>query len=197
MKNEKNIKRGISYLIDIMIVFLITALFNYVIPKKENNLNIQSQINDLNESIMKENINFSTYFNEYSHLIYELDKSNIVEYIVILIIIHIYFVFSPYLTGGKTLGMSLFHLKIVEKSTDKLSLIKLWIRNFIWNGIFYYLLLFICLVVLKDKIYFISTIILGIIQILLVIISIFMIIYRKDCRGLHDILSNTKIKEEV
>lgn len=194
---KKIIKRGISYLIDITIVFLIIILLNAVIPKTEEYFNIQSQINSINEDMMKENINFSTYFNEYSHLIYELDKNSILEYMVILIVIHIYFIFIPYLTGGKTLGMYFFHLKVVEKSTDKISLMGLWIRNFIWNGIFYYLLLLICLILLKDKIYFISTIILGIIQILLVIISIFMIIYRKDCRGLHDIFSNTKIKEEV
>lgn len=194
---KKIIKRGISYLIDITIVFLIIILLNAVIPKTEEYFNIQSQINSINEDMMKENINFSTYFNEYSHLIYKLDKNSILEYIVILIVIHIYFIFIPYLTGGKTLGMYFFHLKVVEKSADKISLMALWIRNFIWNGIFYYLLLFICLILLKDKIYFISTIILGIIQILLVIISIFMIIYRKDCRGLHDIFSNTKIKEEV
>lgn len=194
---KKIIKRGISYLIDITIVFLIIILLNAVIPKTEEYFNIQSQINSINEDMMKENINFPTYFNEYSHLIYELDKNSILEYMVILIVIHIYFIFIPYLTGGKTLGMYFFHLKVVEKSTDKISLMGLWIRNFIWNGIFYYLLLLICLILLKDKIYFISTIILGIIQILLVIISIFMIIYRKDCRGLHDIFSNTKIKEEV
>lgn len=194
---KKIIKRGISYLIDITIVFLIIILLNAVIPKTEEYFNIQSQINSINEDMMKGNINFSTYFNEYSHLIYELDKNSILEYMVILIVIHIYFIFIPYLTGGKTLGMYFFHLKVVEKSTDKISLMGLWIRNFIWNGIFYYLLLLICLILLKDKIYFISTIILGIIQILLVIISIFMIIYRKDCRGLHDIFSNTKIKEEV
>lgn len=194
---KKIIKRGISYLIDITIVFLIIILLNAVIPKTEEYFNIQSQINSINEDMMKENINFSTYFNEYSHLIYELDKNSILEYMVILIVIHIYFIFIPYLTGGKTLGMYFFHLKVVEKSTEKISLMAIWIRNFIWNGIFYYLLLFICLILLKDKIYFISTIILGIIQILLVIISIFMIIYRKDCRGLHDIFSNTKIKEEV
>ena len=194
---KKIIKRGISYLIDITIVFLIIILLNAVIPKTEEYFNIQSQINSINEDMMKENINFSTYFNEYSHLIYELDKNSILEHMVILIVIHIYFIFIPYLTGGKTLGMYFFHLKVVEKSTDKISLMGLWIRNFIWNGIFYYLLLLICLILLKDKIYFISTIILGIIQILLVIISIFMIIYRKDCRGLHDIFSNTKIKEEV
>lgn len=194
---KKIIKRGISYLIDITIVFLIIILLNAVIPKTEEYFNIQSQINSINEDMMKENINFSTYFNEYSHLIYELDKNSILEYIVILIVIHIYFIFIPYLTGGKTLGMYFLHLKVVGKSMDKISLMGLWIRNFIWNGIFYYLLLFICLILLKDRIYFISTIILGIIQILLVIISIFMIIYRKDCRGLHDIFSNTKIKEEV
>lgn len=190
------IKRGIAYIIDLMIIFLFLLGIHKLFPENQDLLFKQAEMNQLSEQYLKQEINFSTYFNEYSTLIYEIDQCKRMDYMIILIIIHIYFVVIPYFIK-QTIGMKLLNLIYIQKNKDKLSILSLWIRNIIFNGLFYYIGLLISQILLKNQIYFINVIILGIIQILLVIISQFMIIYRKDCRGLHDILSNTKIKEEV
>ena len=190
------VKRGIAYIIDIIIIFFFLFCIYKFIPKNEELLSKQSEMNEISEQYLNKEINFSTYFDEYSTLIYEMDHCKMGDYMIILIVIHIYFIGIPYFTS-QTLGMKLLHLSYAQKNKEKLSIPSLWIRNIIFNGLFYYIGLILSQIVLKNQIYFINVIILGIIQILLVIISQFMIIYRKDCRGLHDILSNTKIKEEV
>lgn len=184
-------------MMDIIIVFLIISMINYIIPTSENTLNIQANMNELNEQMLREEINFSTYFNEYSVLTHSLDRSNILYYFIIIIVIHIYFIVVPIFTQGKTLCMYFLNLKVVEKNKEKTSIKALWIRNFIINGLFYFIFLILFNFIFSNKIYFISIIILGFIQLLLVIISAFMVIYRKDCRGLQDIFSNSKILEEV
>jgi uncharacterized RDD family membrane protein YckC len=50
--------------------------------------------------------------------------------------------------------------------------------------------------ILKGYSYFIFTSVLGFIQLLLLIISMLMILYRKDKRGLHDLMGNTKVITE-
>ena len=69
----------------------------------------------------------------------------------------------------------------------------LLIRNIVINGLGSLLTSLVCIFILPGKLYFIVTSIFGIIQILLVIISGFMVLYRKDKRGLQDIFSKTKV----
>ena len=190
------IKRGIAYTIDIIIIFIFLFGIHKLFPERKELLSKQAEMNQISEQYLKKEINFSTYFNEYSTLTYEIDQCKRIDYMIILVIIHIYFIGIPYFTK-QTIGMKLLHLIYIQKNKEKMSIISLWIRNILFNGLFYYMGLILSQFLLKNQMYFINIIILGIIQILLVIISQFMIIYRKDCRGLHDILSNTKIKEEV
>lgn len=194
---KKEFKRVLSYIIDLLVVLLITSLICLIIPKENNLYKVQGSMNLLNEQILKKEINFSTYFNNYSILIHEIDGYNYINYIVTLIIIILYFIILPKLLKGQTIGMKLLKLRLIEKNKDEISLRTLIIRSLIFNGILYFIGLIILHLLFNDKIYFISVIILGIIQILLVITSCFMIIYRKDKRGLHDILSSSKVIEEV
>lgn len=194
---KKEFKRVLSYIIDLLVVLLITFLICLIIPKENNLYKVQGSMNLLNEQILKKEINFSTYFNNYSILIHEIDGYNYINYIVTLIIIVLYFIILPKLLKGQTIGMKLLKLRLIEKNKDEISINSLIIRSLIFNGILYFMGLIILHLLFSDKIYFISVIILGIIQILLVITSCFMIIYRKDKRGLHDILSSSKVIEEV
>lgn len=194
---KKEFKRVLSYIIDLLVVLLITSLICLIIPKENNLYKVQESMNLLNEQILKKEINFPTYFNNYSILIHEIDGYNYINYIVTLIIIILYFIILPKLLKGQTIGMKLLKLRLIEKNKDEISLRTLIIRSLIFNGILYFIGLIILHLLFNDKIYFISVIILGIIQILLVITSCFMIIYRKDKRGLHDILSSSKVIEEV
>lgn len=186
-------KRLMAYLIDIILIIMILLAIDKIVPISNKQYEIGKSMNILNENILNKEINFSTYFDEYSKLIYEYDKERILFNIISIIITTIYFVIIPFFTK-KTIGQLITKLKITSKK--EVTIIRLLIRNMIINGLLYSICL-IPLLIFKNNTYYILNIILGIIQILLVIISIFMVIYRRDMRGLHDILSETRIKEEV
>lgn len=187
----KTYKRIMAYVIDWIIIGIILMGLYYFIKDSniihELNLNLQH----INEQLLKHQITIETYFKEFSHITYLLDQERSLHIAISILVICIYFIIVPILKDGKTIGLYVLSLKI--KGNDKLSVFKLFIRNFIVNGLFYLIVSFLLSYILKDEAYFISITILGIIQIVLALISLFMVIYKKDKKGLQDILSNTEI----
>ena len=66
-------------------------------------------------------------------------------------------------------------------------------RSIIDIGLLYSLITVFLVQIVDYKTYFFTLVIFGIIQFLLVIISIFMILYRRDKRGLQDIFSRSNV----
>lgn len=195
----KFIKRLSAYIIDLILLGTISMLICHFIPKSNKSLELNYQLNNLNENVIKQEISFNNYLGRYVDIIYNLDKEKLVYNVINLILIFIYFVIVPLITKGITLGKYIIGIKIKPKK-EKLTLKALIIRNIIVNGLGYTLLSIILLFIFPSNLYFIVLSILGIIQFLLVITSCFMIIYRKDLRGLQDIFSQTNvvsIKEKV
>ena len=101
----------------------------------------------------------------------------------------LYFLIIPIITKGYTLGMYISGIKL----SGKLNIKNMFLRNLIATGLLYLIFSVLLVYFTKDTMYFSILGILGIIQILLVIISTFMIIYRSDSKGIQDIISSTKI----
>ncbi len=190
--NASFIKRFIAYLIDFVFVMSIMMIINYFLIKIDNTF-IMNNINDITEKYLENRISFSKYFEQYSIYLNELDKRNIIFNLINFLLIFLYFVILPIVTNGKTLGKSILKIKIKRKDNKKLNIINTMIRSIITVGLLYMLVSFITLYLVDSKIYFLILIILGFIQILLVIISGFMILYRHDKRGLQDILSKSNV----
>ncbi|MDD3392910.1 MAG: RDD family protein, partial [Bacilli bacterium] len=99
----------------------------------------------------------------------------------------------PFCNGGRTLGLHLFNLKIERNNYKKITVLDLFIRCLIVNGLFYLLLSLILCLLLPSNIYFLILSILGFIQFVLVIISLFMIKCNYEQNGLQDVFSQTQI----
>ena len=188
----KTSKRFGAYLIDLLLLGLVLMVINFFIKQSDVIPTLNIDLANLNEQYLKNEISVNEYFNSYSSIIYRLDYERANQVGINILIILIYFVIIPVINKGKTFGLYIVGYKLsgVEK---EVSINKLFIRNLISNGILYSLGSLFAVYLLKDTSYFICIIILGIIQILLVIISAFMITYRKDKKGLQDILSKTEI----
>lgn len=188
-----------AYIIDLIFLGSILMVIYYFIPESNKTLELNYQLNNLNESVINQEISFNNYLGKYADIIYNLDKERLIYNVINLILIFVYFVIVPLITKGITLGKYIMGIKIKPKK-EKLTLTALFIRNLIVNGLGYILLSIILLFIFPSNLYFIIISILGIIQFSLVITSCFMIIYRKDLRSLEDIFSQTNvvsIKEKV
>lgn len=185
-------KRLIAYIIDFIFISAILMIIAYFIPKNQNVAFLNSDINDLTEQALNNEITFESYFNEYSRYISSIDEANVLYNVISLIIIIIYYVIIP-LIFKTTIGKYIMKLEIKEKDGKKLNIYNTIVRSIIDVGIIYSLITIFLVEIVNPKIYLFSLIILGFIQFILVIISIFMILYRHDKRGLQDILSKSNI----
>ncbi len=189
----KFLKRLSAYIIDIIIFAIIIVLIGNNFINKNNISKLNQQLNNINEQSIKKEISTFQYIKEYSNIIYQIDKEEVLINIVYIIVIIIYFVLFPYFIQGKTIGLYLLKLKIVRNDGELLTLNNLLIRNFIINGLAYLSLSLVIIYIFNGITYFTIASILGIIQLGLVIKSGYMVLYNKDRLGLQDILSQTKI----
>ncbi|MFV0249694.1 MAG: RDD family protein [Bacilli bacterium] len=185
-------KRFSAYLIDILLLGLILMLIFYFMPESKNVSSLHNDLNLINENFLNNEIETIEYLNKYSSIMYRLDKDRLIFTIINFIAIFVYFVLVPYFYKGKTLGNYILGLEIKSKF-KKLKIKQLIIRNIIINGLGYLLTSIILVLLLNNNSYFYLLSIFAFTQLILVIVSIFMIIYRHDKRGLHDILSQTKV----
>ena len=191
----KTSKRFLAYLIDIILIGIMLTMISDVLVNKNKMAQLNNQLNEVNEKKLNEEIKLNEVFKEYAIITKQIDLENVILNTITIVIILIYFVFVPYYNDGQTLGSKLLNIRIVTKDGSKLTISKLMLRNFIINGLAYMTIGLTFLYLFSSLTYFILVSILGFIQLGLVITSVFMILYRRDKRGLQDILSETKIIE--
>lgn len=193
--NASFLKRAIAYVIDMIIlgvlVFGMLLVFN--VDKNENIVELKNQMQQLSSDYLDNSITYENYINQYAETTYLIDREEIFVNIVNTMLIMIIYIFIPFYMGGSTLGKRLMKIKIVKDDGSKASLNILFFRSLVINYLGYLLIALASIFILNNFSYFVVTLILTILEILLVIISSFMILYRHDKRGLHDLIMHTKV----
>lgn len=182
------VKRFLSYVIDMIIVFIFVFFINIMLPNKVDN-----DINILNQQLLEKKVDMKEYFNNYKHLLHIHDKEDIILNISTTILLISFFVLVPYYFNGQTIGQKIFKIKIVND--DKLKLEDLVARASIVNGIGYMIFMFIILYITNDNLYFILINLLAFLQFLVVIISSFMVSYSYEHLSIADKFTKTRIEE--
>ena len=104
----------------------------------------------------------------------------------------LYFVVYQLYNKGQTIGKKLMKIKII--STDgELFMNQMIFRAFIANFILVDLISFLFMLTKSKELYFYGTGIFQFIQYIIVIVSVFMIMFRKDGCSIHDKLVHTKV----
>ncbi|MEE3344183.1 MAG: RDD family protein [Bacilli bacterium] len=136
--------------------------------------------------------NRNKYYKKTNYLINKYTKgNNIISFIVLIT----YFLSLNILLKGQTIGKKIMKLRIVNNKNEeeKITTINHLIRIIILYNPIYYLLITIGVFLFKTNNYYYWTYILGEIKNYLEVIILVMIIIRKDNRGLHELLSQTKV----
>ena len=194
MKYASFLERLGAYIIDLWLVFLVTSLIATFVNFNQDKVKVlNEQINDLTDQALNEDISFMTYVEDYASIAQDIDKNNAIYNVVNAFMIIGFFIVIPYFNDGKTLGKKIMKIKVVRDDGELLSMNNLVIRNFITTSLAYMMLSLSLLYITPSMFYFLATIIFGFLQILLVILSAFMVIYRRDKRGFHDVLAHTSV----
>lgn len=193
--NSSFIKRLGAYLIDVVIISLIMSIVSMIFTT-QNSYKISEQLLELNEQVINNTVELETYYGRISDIYISLDKENFLINIINCAIMVLYFVVLPLYKNGKTIGKKIFKIKIAREDKEDLTANELILRNIIINGLLNTLLSFCLVFLLSGFEYFTIVSILAFIQFVLVIISVIMMLVRKDKRGLHDIITKTHVIDE-
>ena len=187
--------RLFAYIIDIILVGLLISIICSALPKKSSLSNME--LNSLRNQLIKGEITAEKYIEEYKEILYNNNKDNVIETAISLLLTIGYFVVFQYTNNGQTIGKRLLKIRVVDNSNDKSpTIIKGLVRSVIIFNIMSSFLSSILIKYMSKSIYISSYITITEIEYLLVTISILFIIFRKDHRGIHDIITNTKVIEE-
>ncbi len=193
--NVNFLKRFLAYLIDIILVGTIMGIISVIFTTKNATV-LSNQFLELNEQVINTKLDFGIYYSRVADITLSLDRENFMINIINCVIIILYFVVLPLYKNGQTLGKKIFKIKIVREDKEDLTANELIIRNIVVNGLLNTFLAFCLVFLLSGFEYFTITSILGFIQFVLVVVSACMIIFRKDKKGLHDIITKTKVVYE-
>lgn len=193
--NVNFLKRFLAYLIDIILVGTIMGIISAIFTTKNATV-LSNQFLELNEQVINTKLDFGIYYSRVADITLSLDRENFMINIINCVIIILYFVVLPLYKNGQTLGKKIFKIKIVREDKEDLTANELIIRNIVVNGLLNTFLAFCLVFLLSGFEYFTITSILGFIQFVLVVVSACMVIFRKDKKGLHDIITKTKVVYE-
>ena len=189
-------KRLGAFFIDYFIVILIASIITMGFSNTSSE-EISKKMNNLVSDYQSEKISIDEYTEETYKLNYDLQKSNLYTNVVSITLYIGYFIIFATLNKGQTLGKKLLKIKVVNKEEKKPSVWNMFVRSlFIYNlasAIFSVVFINFLGISTFTNIY--TTI--GYIEFFVIIISFFMVTYKKDGRGLHDMMARTNVIEEV
>ncbi len=127
---------------------------------------------------------------------YKLKKASLVNSVVTLGCMFLYFGILQYLFKGQTLGKRLLKLRVVSSKRERCNIFQFIVRCLVVNNVFLNAVNLLCLYLLNKKIYGNVDEIISLLISIVEAFIIFFVMTREDGRGIHDLLVNTMVIRE-
>lgn len=186
-------KRIVGYLIDVIILFLLMSIISPIIPTFGDADKLQDRTLTLSEELLDNKITSEEFMKEAENINYDISKSAYLTDIASICIYLGYFVIMPLLTGGQTLGKKLMKLKIKKVDDAPLTINSLLIRAVVLYGIANSIINLVLLLTVSKTSYLQISGYVNIVFSIVIIATFFMMLTRKDGRGIPDLLANTEV----
>lgn len=182
------------YLLDVLLIFAISSVISVFIPSKGSDIN--KEITALTEKYTNGDIGSENFINEYQDLMYNYQKDNYLSTVISVGLNFIYFVVFAYFNKGQTIAKKLTNIKVVDNKTGKRP--KFWqmlVRNIFIYSLLSNIIILILLFTSKNNFIYCYMLVGGF-DLMFVMITVMFVLYRKDKRGLHDMMACTKVVKE-
>lgn len=186
------IQRVIAYIVDMFLVMLISSLLTTPFVNSEAVTKLSSEANKVVENYANREIDTKTYFSQVIDINYEEMKATGLSNIITITIVVLYFIVFQTYNNGQTLGKRLMRIKVIKKNNKDLTMNDMILRNLFTNSILADILI-VTITLFGKSAYFYGSTIVRCLQYLFLLITFFMIIIRKDGRGLPDMIAKTKV----
>lgn len=189
-------KRLGAYIIDILIVSIISALLsnigsiNYQLDKY---VKTYEKIVSVNEKYENKEITEEEYTDKVESLTYTLDKNSTITSIISIACLIGYFGIFQFSQNGRTVGKRIFKLQVKKYKEGTLNIGNYLLRVLILNNVLFNIVRLIFIYTMSKSLYMKSYGYLSNIQLifqLLIIVSMFM---SRENRGIHDLIAGTKV----
>lgn len=160
------------------------------------NLNEYTKWNDKYTEYIKDTKNINLKDKEIVDYTYQLNKTGQVYFIVDIIVYIGYFVFFQKFNKGQTLGKKIVKIRILNKDNTSANISQLLIRSLLIYGIITQLSILLTINFVSKNMYLYINNIITFISTIIFWACAFVIIFRKDNQGLHDLLVHTIVVEE-
>ena len=184
-------KRFFAYIIDIFIVLVIANLITMFIPISEKTQDYYKELQTTQKKMYDKEIDVKEYTDIVLEDNYNISKGTVLISLTSIIIYILYFVVYQVYNNGQTVGKKLMKIKVKSITDESLSINTMLFRALIIYGIAANIINLILILLLKKYLSISNTI--SIIQSLIVIISVFMILFSKQKIGIHDIITKTEV----
>lgn len=184
-------KRFLAFIIDSIIISFVCALI--AVPFLDSNkvTKLSNDTKSIVEDYTNDKISIEEYTDQVNNIEYQLSKEMGLYSLLMLVVGISYYGIYQYKTS-KTLGKKLMHIKL-DSNDGELTLNQVLFRCLIINCLIFSFIELVFLVFANSSIYLVASSTLHMIYYFILISSFFMITFRKDKRGLHDVICNTKV----
>lgn len=183
-------KRVSAYVIDYIIIMI--ALLG-ITASMSIGSDITDDINELTNEYRNGEITIEEYTEKVLPLNYELTKRKLPANIATVVVFIGYYVIFAYFNKGQTLGKKICKIKVVNIDGNKPSIWNILIRSLFIYGIITSLYSVISINFLNMKDFNYSVSVVSVVESMILIICTLMMLYKKDGRGLHDIIAKTNV----
>ncbi len=185
-------QRIFAYILDLFIISIITAFLTIWIPNSKKYDEAYKEEMDTVSKYLDGEIEDNEFESKTKDLTYTLNKERVIFSLVDLIVTLAYFGSFAYYSDGQTFGKKALKIRVVSDN-NQLSHLKFIIRALLINGCLASSLEIISVLFLSKDYYYSVLTSIEFIQMFFVVVSIFMVIFRQDKRGLHDFICDTKV----
>jgi len=186
------IQRFFAFIFDMLIVSLIASFITTPFLNYDRIQELEHKEQELVKNLESSDFKQNSFVLEYSDFYYQYSRSTGIVSIVAILIKVLYFIVYQIYNNGQTIGKKLMKIRIVSDS-DELLMNQMILRSMINNFILVDLASFVFMLFSTKRYYMSLTSIVYFIQYLLLFISVFMLIYRKDGRTITDKIVHTKV----
>lgn len=192
-QNAVFLQRLAAYLIDVILIGLCVSLISSPFINTTAVEKINSQLQDVAVKLQNSDISYMSYIREVAVLGLESGKLNGVSTIITIVLEILYFVVFQIYNSGQTIGKKILKIKVVSKDGE-LTMNQMIGRSLLVNSI---LLSMISIVVIS----FVSNPMQYLyingsfesIQYIFYLVTVLMVMFRKDHVSLHDFITNTRV----
>ncbi len=188
-------QRLLAYLIDFVVVLMIVSLLSVPFVRSNEEEKLQENASQLMEKFTSNNISMDEFTSEYVDIYYHLGRNNGFSSLISIFVGICYYVVYQTYRKGQTLGKKIMKIRVISDDGE-LFMNQMILRSFLANFILMDIGVYLFMLFSSKYVYFYSAGVLELIQYIMILISVIMVMYRKDGCSIHDKLVHTRVVRE-